>query len=299
MLDVVSPATTAKNPCTPTVNAHKSAAAKKNSTEVSNIVAFFNPLANTAKKPRCNMRRGCFKITPDASCGMIVECKNCFHFGVSNRIIVLRRNVLYIYYNSLMFLNFALYIQTRKWKHFNATFARGHTLQCLGVAIEVRTHLLQNSQAGRLKKKMTLLTLRTSSTLGGESLSSVRKSADLGKQRLKQTSLICTTDDGKVTMMSVDKMKRVYMAKVEAVLYHHEPIKRLHDLMVITALTLRHPPMEKFLPQNHDMIYTSYVLPIDIATTSELVKYVGLLPGMVTVSFDGVTANKSQRYGDY
>ncbi len=52
MLDVVSPATTTKNPCTPTVNAHTSAAAKKDSTEVSDRVAFFNPLANTAKKPR-------------------------------------------------------------------------------------------------------------------------------------------------------------------------------------------------------------------------------------------------------
>ncbi len=50
--------------------------------------------------------------------------------------------------------------------------------------------------------------------------------------------------------------------------------------------------MKSFLLQNDDTIYTSYVLPIDIATTSELVKYVGLLPGMVTVSFDGVTANR-------
>ena len=80
MLDVVFPATTAKNPCTPTVNARKSAAARKDSTEVSNIVAIFNPLANAAKKPKCNMLRGCFKITPDASYGMIGKCKNFFHF---------------------------------------------------------------------------------------------------------------------------------------------------------------------------------------------------------------------------
>ena len=42
-------------------------------------------------------------------------------------------------------------------------------------------------------------------------------------------------------------------------------------------------------------VSTSYVLPVDIATTSELVKYVGLLPGMVTVSFDGVTANRKSK----
>lgn len=294
MLDVVSPASTTENPCTPTVNARKSTAAKKDSTEVSNIVAFFNPLANTAKKPRCNMLRGCFQITPDPSCGMIVECKNCIHFGVSNRVLF-KRYVFCINSNSLLFLNSHIYIQTRKWKHFNATFARGHALQCPGVAIEVRARLLQNSQAGRLQKKMTLLTPRTNSTLGGESLSSVRKSADLGNKRLKQTTLIRNTEDGKVTMMSIGEMSRVYSAEVEAVLYRHEPLTRLLDPMVIAALTLRHPPMKSFIPQNCDTIYTNYVLPIDIATTSELVKYVGLLPGMVTVSFDGVTANRKSK----
>ena len=224
MLDVVSLASTTKNPCTPTVNAHKSTAAKKNSTEVIDIVAFFNPLANTAKKPRCNMLRGCFKNTPDASCGMIVECKNCVHFGVSNRIVLFKRYVLSINSNSLLFLNSPIYIQTRKWKHLNGTFARGHALQCPGEAIEVCARLLQNSQAGRLQKKMTLLTPRTNSTLGGESLSSVCKSADLGKKRLKQTTLIPTTEDGKVTMMSTGELSRVYSAEVEAVLYRNEPL---------------------------------------------------------------------------
>ncbi len=85
------------------------------------------------------------------------------------------------------------------------------------------------------------------------------------------------------------------MAKVEAVLYHHEPLKHLLDPMVIAALTLQHPTMKSFLPQNDDTIYTSYVLPIDIATTSELIKYVGLLPGMVTVLFDGVTVNRTSK----
>ena len=142
---------------------------------------------------------------------------------------------------------------------------------------------------------MTLLTPRTNSTLGGESLSSVRKSADLGNKRLKQTTLIRNTEDGKVTMMSIGEMSRVYSAEVEAVLYRHEPLTCLLDPMVIAALTLRHPPMKSFIPQNCDTIYTSYVLPIDIATTSELVKYVGLLPGMVAVSFDGVTANRKSK----
>jgi hypothetical protein len=142
VLDVVSLASNTKNPCTPAANALESAAAGKDSTEVSNIVAFFNPLANTAKKPRCNILFGCFKITPGGSCGMIFECKNYASFGVSNCIILFRRYALYTISNSLLFLNSPFYIQTRKWKHSNTTFAREHALQHLGVAIEVHTRLL-------------------------------------------------------------------------------------------------------------------------------------------------------------
>ena len=96
-------------------------------------------------------------------------------------------------------------------------------------------------------------------------------------------------------MMSIGEMSRVYLTEVEAVLYGHEPLIRLLDPMVIAALTLRHPPTKLFIPQNYDTIYTSYILLINIATTSELVKYVGLLPGMVTVSFDGVTVNRKSK----
>jgi hypothetical protein len=84
VVDVVSPAsTTTEYPCTPPVDVSTDAAAGKD-TEVSDIIAFFNPLANTAKKPRCNMLRGCFNITVNASGGgMIIECKICTQFGVS------------------------------------------------------------------------------------------------------------------------------------------------------------------------------------------------------------------------
>ncbi len=92
--------------------------------------------------------------------------------------------------------------------------------------------------------------------------------------------------------MSIDEMKRVYKAEVEAALYRHEPLTRLLYPMVIAALTLWHPPMKSFVPQCTN---SKYVVPIDIATTSELVKYFGLLPGMVTVSFDGVMANRQSK----
>jgi hypothetical protein len=64
---------------------------------------------------------------------------------------------------------------------------------------------------------------------------------------------------------------------------------RLLDPMVIAGLTLWHPSMKSFLSTNAATIYSKYVVPIDIATTSELVKYFGILPGIVTVSFNGVT----------
>jgi hypothetical protein len=147
---------------------------------------------------------------------------------------------------------------------------------------------------------MAILTPPTNSSLGGQSLISVRKlslleDATKHTKRFKQTSLIRSTKDGKVTTMLIDEMKRVYKAKVEAVLYRHELLTRLLCPMVIAALTLWHPPMKSFIPQDTATIYSNYVVPIDIATTSEFIKYFGLLPGMVTVSFDGVRANRKSK----
>jgi hypothetical protein len=95
VLDVVSLATTTKNPCTPPVNASTHAVAGKN-TEVSTIITFFNPQASIAKKPRRNMLCGCFKVTVNASGGgMIVECKTCTMFGVSNCFFLFRKYHLF------------------------------------------------------------------------------------------------------------------------------------------------------------------------------------------------------------
>ena len=113
-------------------------------------------------------------------------------------------------------------------------------MQCPGVAIEVRARLIQNSQAGRLTKKTIILTPPANSTLGGQSLTSVcklglLKDATKNTKRFKQTSLIRSTEDGKVATMSIDEMKRVYKAEVEAVLYRHEPLTRLLCPTVIAA----------------------------------------------------------------
>jgi hypothetical protein len=93
-------------------------------------------------------------------------------------------------------------------------------------------------------------------------------------------------------MMPLAEMKRVYKAKVEAVLYCHEPLDCFIDPMVIAALIIQHPPKKSFIPQNAAIIYSKYVVPIDIATTTELVKYFGLLSRMATVLFDSVMVNR-------
>jgi hypothetical protein len=53
--------------------------------------------------------------------------------------------------------------------------------------------------------------------------------------------------------------------------------------------------MKSFLPQEYAAIYSNYVVPINIATTSELVKYFGLSPGMVTMLFNRVTVNRKSK----
>jgi hypothetical protein len=46
------------------------------------------------------------------------------------------------------------------------------------------------------------------------------------QRNFKQASLICTIEDDKVTMASIDEMKRVYKANLKVVLYCHEPLMR-------------------------------------------------------------------------
>jgi hypothetical protein len=81
-----------------------------------------------------------------------------------------------------------------------------------------------------------------------------------------------------ITKMLVDEMERVYKAKVEAVFYCHKPLEHLRDPLVIAALTLWHPTMKLFIPQHKSTINFKYVAPINIASTSEHVKYFGRLP---------------------
>ncbi len=89
-------------------------------------------------------------------------------------------------------------------------------MQCSRVSIKVHTCLLQIGQAGRLNKKMSLLTPPTDSTLGGESLSSIRKSSAASKdpeiypKRTKQSLLIWATENDMITTMPLAEMERVY-----------------------------------------------------------------------------------------
>jgi hypothetical protein len=101
-----------------------------------------------------------------------------------------------------------------------------------------------------------------------------------------------------ITKMMVTEMEMVYKAIVETVLYRYKPLEHLLDPLVIAALTFWYPPcLRSFILQNTATIYLKYVVPIDIATTSELIKYFVVLPGMVTVLFDIVTVNRKSKVG--
>ncbi len=77
---------------------------------------------------------------------------------------------------------------------------------------------------------MSLLTPPTDSTLGRESLSSIRKLAAASKdpkiysKKMQQSLLIWATENGMITTMPLAEIERVYKAKVEAVLYYHKPL---------------------------------------------------------------------------
>jgi hypothetical protein len=79
---------------TPAVDAavNNTCATGKKDTEVSNVIAFFNPLS---RKPRRNMLRECFNITPNASGGITIACKTCLNFAVSNCFSLLLEHLIY------------------------------------------------------------------------------------------------------------------------------------------------------------------------------------------------------------
>jgi hypothetical protein len=88
---VVSPPAEAKTPAVD-MAVNSTRAAGKKDTEVSDVIAFFNPLS---RKPRCNTLCDCFNITPNASRGITIACKTCHNFGVSNCFSLLLECLLY------------------------------------------------------------------------------------------------------------------------------------------------------------------------------------------------------------
>jgi hypothetical protein len=66
--------------------------AGKKDTEVSNVIALFNPLS---RKPRCNTLCDCCNITPNASGGITTACMTCLNFGVSNCFSLLLEHLIY------------------------------------------------------------------------------------------------------------------------------------------------------------------------------------------------------------
>ena len=73
--------------------------------------------------------------------------------------------------------------------------------------------------------------------------------------------------------MSQKVCESVFKAEVEAVLYPIEPLGEcLTDPIVITAMTIHHPPHKSYIPVHPQTIYLKYVMFIDIERTTELIK---------------------------
>ncbi len=86
VLGVVSPPAEATSPAVDVAINDSTHAARKMDTEISDVIAFFNPIS---KKPRCNTLRDCFNTTPMVSGGFTIACKSCHNFGVSNCFLLL------------------------------------------------------------------------------------------------------------------------------------------------------------------------------------------------------------------
>ena len=171
-------------------------------------------------------------------------------------------------------------------------------LGCLGIDMAFRVRLMENSQTLRHSRVFAGLTATPGSTVAGETLSGIRRQAldDINpraKKRTKQSSMKSSSDmDGRVVSMTQKQADRIIRAEVEAMLSRGEPMERMLDPFVRAAFIVRAPAIGAFLPNNADTLYNKFVTIIDMETTLELTKMFNLIPGMLGVAFDGVTANK-------
>ncbi len=80
------------------------------------------------------------------------------------------------------------------------------------------------------------------------------------------------------------------MAKVEVVLYHHEPLMLLLEALVTAVLTIWHPRMMSFLPQDKVTIYSNILYPSKLQLLLSLSR-----PGMFTMLFKGEVVNRKSK----
>jgi hypothetical protein len=86
VLGIVSPPAEVTSPAVDVAVNDSTHSASNVDTEISNIIAFFNPIS---KKLRCNMLHDCFNVTLMSSRGFTIACKSYHNFGVSNCFLLL------------------------------------------------------------------------------------------------------------------------------------------------------------------------------------------------------------------
>ena len=157
----------------------------------------------------------------------------------------------------------------KEWETVNVTKLRYHLVNsCSGVDVETRALLLDTSLAGRRTHLVASLTPSTgAASLGTDTLTNIYNDAIASTEtlanrhlrRTRQSSLVRLSNDGQVEFLSAAEAHKIILHHVEVMVARGEPLSRLLDEYVQTALIGDHPAIRAYLPLDEQTIFDKYV----------------------------------------
>ena len=155
------------------------------------------------------------------------------------------------------------------------------------------------TQAGRRNKEIASLTpMCSTSTPGEESLTNIRATA-MSRKRKKysdknQTLLVSV--GSKKSHFTSDTLTRaraenIIKSRIESIVARYEPLDAVFCPFNISSMIVSNPCIGQYIPRNASSVMKDYVRPIDDDTKRQLIDCMRKQPGLLSVSFDGVTAN--------
>lgn len=152
------------------------------------------------------------------------------------------------------------------------------------------------------------MTPASGKTSGQESLTDIRasamdnNSAAASKKRKSLNSLNGTLishhpTDGKIirNVLSASQALLINRSRIESIVARYEPLDAELCPFRQAASIQANPAIGRFLPRNVNTVYNEYVVPIDTDSMEQLVKLMKVEPGLLSVSFDGVTVNRKSK----